>query len=37
MRVRNDRDLHSGYEPGQLMLFGAAAFVLLVCAWAFVS
>jgi hypothetical protein len=34
MTVRNDH--HSDFEAGQLPLFFAAAFVLLVCAWTFV-
>jgi hypothetical protein len=36
MTERNDRDHHSGYAPGQLALFVAAAIVLLVFAWTFV-
>jgi len=36
MTVQSDRGHHSGYELGQLVLFGAAAFVLLVCAWTFI-
>ena len=34
MTTRNDH--HTDYETGQLMLFGAAAIVLLVFAWTFV-
>ena len=30
-------DHHSDFEAGQLVLFGAAAIVLLVFAWTFVS
>ena len=36
MTVRNDHDHHADYETGQLVLFGVAAFVLLVCVWTFV-
>ena len=36
MTVRSEHDQHSDYELGQLALFGAAAFVLLVCAWTFI-
>jgi hypothetical protein len=32
MTVQNDSDQHSGYEPRQRVLFGAAAVVLLVFA-----
>jgi hypothetical protein len=30
-------DHHSDHEPGQLVLFGAAAIVLLVVVWTFVQ
>ena len=36
MSVQNNRDLHSDYEPAQLVLYGAAAIVLLIFAWAYV-
>jgi len=36
MTVRNDYDYHSDFEAGQLPLFFAAAFVLLVWVWTFV-
>jgi hypothetical protein len=36
MTVRDDYDHHSDFEAGQLVLFCAAAFVLLVCVWTFV-
>ena len=29
-------DHHSDFESGQLALFGAVVFVLLVCVWTFV-
>jgi hypothetical protein len=34
MTVRTDH--HSDYDPAQLVLYGAAAVVLLVYAWSFV-
>ena len=34
MTMQNDR--HPDYEPGQLVLYGAAAVVLLVFAWTLV-
>ena len=37
MSVQNDHDHHSDYGPGQLVLFGAAAIVLLVFAWIVVA
>ena len=36
MTVQSDHDHHSDYEPSQLVFFGVAAFVLLVCAWTLV-
>ena len=33
MTIPSDHDQHSDYEPGQLMLFSAAEFVLLVRVW----
>ena len=36
MTVQNDPGHHSGYEPRQLVLFGAAAIVLLIFAWTLV-
>jgi hypothetical protein len=35
--VRNEHDRHSDYGPAQLTLFVAAAIVLLVFAWTFVT
>ena len=36
MTLRNGDDYHSDYDPAQLVLYGAAAIVLLVFAWTFV-
>jgi hypothetical protein len=37
MTVQNDQDHHSDYGPAQLALFGAAAVVLFIFAWAVIS
>jgi hypothetical protein len=37
MSVRNDHDHQFDYDPSHLVLYGAAAVVLLVFAWTFVG
>jgi len=36
MTIQHDHDHHSDHDPAQLVLYGAAAIVLLVYAWTFV-
>ena len=36
MTIQNDHDHHSDYGPAQLVLYGAAALVLVAFAWTYV-